>query len=127
MMQEDKSLMFHDICSRLFYGVIVYIDPYELNDGWCDIDTVKLTSQDVDKIYDIIERDVTVKPYLFPISTMSDKQEKEYRATFIETGNKDTPLRITKETVAWLKKNMFDWNGLIRKGFAIDATDKNIY
>lgn len=108
MMQEDKSLIFHDICSRLFYGVIVYIDPYELNDGWCDIDTVKLTSQDVDKIYDIIERDVTVKPYLFPISTMSDKQEKEYRATFIETGNKDTPLRITKETVASLKKNMFD-------------------
>ena len=126
-MREDKSLIFHDICSRLSYGVVVYIDPYELKDGWCDIDTVKLTSQDIDKIYNIIELGVTVKPYLFPISTMSVEQKKEYLATFIETGNKDTPLRITKETVAWLNKNMFDWNNLIREGFAIDATDKNIY
>ena len=27
----------------------------------------------------------------------------------------------------WLNKNHFDYRGLIEKGLAIDATDKNIY
>ena len=119
--------MFRDIASRLRYGVVVYIDPCELKDGYSDHDTIKLTTNDVDKIYDIIERGVTVKPYLFPTSSMTDEQEKEYRATFIETGDKDVPLRITQETVEWLDKNMLDWNGLIPKGLGIDATGLNIY
>lgn len=127
MTQEEKSLLFRDIASRLRYGVVVYIDPCELKDGYSDHDTIKLTTNDVDKIYDIIERGVTVKPYLFPTSSMTDEQEKEYRATFIETGDKDVPLRITQETVEWLDKNMLDWNGLIPKGLGIDATGLNIY
>ena len=127
MTQEDKILLFSDISSKLRYGVVVYIDPCELKDGYSDNDTVKLTPKDVNKIYDIIERGVTVKPYLFPTSSMTDEQEKEYRATFEETGNKDIPLRITKETVEWWDKNMFDWLGLIPKGLAIDAIGKNIY
>ena len=127
LIQEDKNLLFSDIASKLRYGVVVYIDPCELKDGYSDHDTVKLTTKDVNKIYDIIERGVTVKPYLFPISSMTDEQEKEYRGTFVETGNKVTPLRITKETVEWLDKNMFDRNGLIEKGLALDATGLNIY
>lgn len=127
MAQEDKILLFSDISSKLRYGVVVYIDPCELKDGYSDHDIVKLTTEDVNKIYYIIERGVTVKPYLFPISSMTNEQEKEYRGTFEETGNKDIPLRITKETVEWLDKNMFDRFGLIPKGLAIDATYKNIY
>lgn len=127
MTQEDKILLFSDIFSKLRYGIVVYINPCELKDGYSNNDTVKLTQGDVNKIYDIIKRGVTVKPYLFPTSSMTDEQEKEYRATFEETSNKDIPLRITKETVEWLDKNMFDWLGLIPKGLAIDATGKNIY
>ena len=127
MTQEDKSLLSSDIASRLRYDVVVYIDPCEFKDGYSNHDTVKLTTEDVNKIYDIIERGVTVKPYLFPISSMTDEQEKEYRATFVETGNKDVPLKITQETIEWLNKNMFDWNGLIPEGMAINATGLNIY
>jgi hypothetical protein len=31
------------------------------------------------------------------------------------------------ELIDWLNKNHFDYRGLIEKGLAIDATDKNIY
>ena len=127
MTQEDIELLLWDLSARLVYGVVAYIDPCELKDGYSDHDTVKLTINDVNKIYDIIERGITVKPYLFPISSMTDEQEKEYRTTFVETGNQDTPLRITKETVEWLDKNMFDWRGLIPKGLALDATKLNVY
>lgn len=34
---------------------------------------------------------------------------------------------ILPELIIWLNKNHFDYNGLIEKGLAIDATGLNIY
>ena len=69
-----------------------------------------------------------VKPYLFPISSMTEVQDKEYallqtspcKEGFLYVWNCATMMK-------WLIENHFDYNGLIPKGLANDATGKNIY
>ena len=58
---------------------------------------------------------------------MTSEQKKEYAKLLVYSSNVDI-IQITGEsTYDWLNRNMFDWRGLIPKGLAIDATDKNIY
>lgn len=142
MRTENKELLLRDLCARLPYGVKVGTTD---NDGslenvwdtlWFNTFTedVKLTHsiEDADKIIDISE----TKPYLFPLSSMTEEQK--YICP-IGVGNLET--FIEKESWAylelsfdsilrfidWLNKNHFDYRGLIPKGLAIDATGLNIY
>ena len=141
-LKEDKELLLKDLCSRLPYGVKVGTAD---NDGslenvwdmlWYNTFTedLKLTHsiEDADKIVDISE----TKPYLFPLSSMTEEQK--YICP-IGVGNLET--FIEKESWAylelsfdsilrfidWLNKNHFDYRGLIEKGLAIDCTNLNIY
>ena len=74
-----------------------------------------------DDVSDYIDN---VRPYLLPLSSMTEEQEKEYNdLNCYELGcfpNKEVALD-------YLIKNHFDYRGLIEKGLAIDATGLNIY
>ena len=87
------------------------------------------------------------KPYLFPLSSMTDKQAKEmqeiignpnYACIMRKTGglelwleSVDTDPTIWLDTIFevqdWLNKNHFDYRNLIDKNLAIDCTNLNIY
>ena len=114
MKQEDKELLLKDLCARLPYGVkveSVFINP----------DTKECKSRGIE-VFDatnlLMIRDGLgeFKPYLFPMSSMTEEQEKEWRYTLSSDGN------ITYETVDWLNKNHF-----IPKSLAKDVTGLNIY
>ena len=138
MTQEDKQLLLKDLCARLPYGVkvlynnevfsIEYISPiYEevkldTSDNW----TIGISD---------------IKPYLFPLSSMTSEQLFEVQEIMgkneieIEDGffniidssrNTITYLEILA-VLEWFYKNHFDINGLIEKWLAIDATGLNIY
>jgi hypothetical protein len=115
MTQEQKDLLLKDICSRLPYGVIL---------NCCGIVNEPLTLISykglVNNDYDIDE----VKPYLLPMSSMTEEQEKEYKETTIGAG---VFTVWTTSTYDWFNKNHFDYRGLIEKGLSIDATGLNIY
>lgn len=129
MIKEDRELLMKDLSCRIPYGVFVKID------GMSKI--VKLTSiscygeVSVDDgsnyLYPISE----VKPYLFPLSSMTDEQEKEYNGTLGVVFNIDDGTFFEEDkthyTLDWLNKNHFDYRGLIYEGLAIDATGLNIY
>jgi hypothetical protein len=127
MKQEEKKLLLKDLCSRLPYKVKVqdtYYKSLEPNPIWL----IDLHAQKVrlfaDEGYQSIEY---IKPYLFPISSMTDEQKKEYAHILVYTSSVEM-IQITGEsTYDWLNKNMFDWRGLIPMGLAIDATGLNIY
>ena len=140
MRQEDKELLLKDLCARLPYGVKIQV-PYEDGSGYFD-ETVWEVNNEGPFYVDGwgIEYEY-VKPYLFPLSSMTSEQLFEVQEIMgkneieIEDGffniidssrNTITYLEILA-VLEWFYKNHFDINGLIEKGLAIDATGLNIY
>ena len=116
MEQKDKDLLLRDLCSRLPYGVIL---------NCCDSIGEKLIAINenglINHDYDIDE----VKPYLFPLSSMTEEQDKEYQY-ITERWMYDSSYSIS-DSIDWLNKNHFDYRGLIEKSLALDATNLKIY
>lgn len=134
MTEEHAKLLLKDLSARLPYGVklqilswddvnMEYIDKadalYSINSD----NHVRTSTEDQDFYID------EVKPYLFPMSSMTEEQENEYVATFVtivyEDGSRDNTM--TCESFDWLNKHMFDYRGLIPLGLAKDATGLGIY
>lgn len=124
MTQEEKDLLLKDLCARLPYGVKVKLGD---NPNIFDLEyRIKFAVMygDSDKLEDILDI-INIKPYLFPLSSVTDEQKEEYRY-IIERWMYDSSYSISDIT-DWLNKNHFDYRGLIEKGLAIDATGLNIY
>ena len=126
MTQENKDLLLADFCARLSYGVKVL---YENKVFSVDYISAKYEEIKLD-IPDNYTLNITeVKPYLFPISSMTEEQCKElYDISEIRiTFTPDRMIEVYKNTIEWFLKNHIDYNGLIEKGLAIDCTNLNIY
>ena len=127
MTQEDKELLLKDLCSRFPYNTICQVEFK--NCGKYENKNMTLSGIFKDEAYFTIENGSVYsnnyKPYLFPLSSVTDEQKEEYRY-IIERWMYDSSYSISDIT-DWLNKNHFDYRGLIEKGLAIDATGKNIY
>ena len=130
MTEEDRKLLLKDLSARLLYGIICddgYGNVLELN-GIDKPNTA--TFKCFDKTFWTTDLD-KCKPYLFPLSSMTKEQEKEFNQ-LLELELKaisdeiDYP-QITAFEIDFYNKHHFDWRGLISIGLALDATDKNIY
>ena len=113
MTQEDKELLLKDLCARLPYGVIIQIKDWAVLDAELKIGHINRLQIN----------DVELKPYLFPMSSMTDEQYKEYWE-LEHSGNME---HLSIPALDWLNKNHFDYRGLIPMDLAIDATNLNIY
>jgi hypothetical protein len=131
MTQEEKMLLIKDLSARLPYAVTVehtsgfrgtlhditvhhmYDDNDDVHDAVCYTDFFG----DEDSIY--IEY---FKPYLFPLSSMTEEQEKEEYEIC-----KEYIIGYESNLIDFYNKYHLDYRGLIPKGLAIDATGKNIY
>lgn len=71
----------------------------------------------------------SLKPYLFPLSSMTEEQKEEYCSLQQKViyNNKGLVNSDVMEYVNWCYKNHIDINNLIPIGLAIDATGLNIY
>ena len=144
MTQEQKDLLLKDLCARLPYGVkvkfgdskpaiLTVIEHDEF--GW------RIGSED--EFGGMITFIDNVKPYLFPLSSMTDelwdkafmgcgiteftRDSFKYGCETLEFNNSNPNLLSMVRFIKQLIKNHFDIYGLIPKGLAIDATGKNIY
>lgn len=126
MKQEDKELLLRDLCARIPYGVICIDNDInftgKLKSLCIDYDTVTLDNIDNNNEFSICYIK-NIKPYLFPMSSMTEEQEIEFK----NTCNGYCEYYWTEETFDWLNKNHFDYRGLIPKNLANDATGLNIY
>ena len=126
MTQEDKELLLRDLCARLPYGVKVKVKYYDDNWRLLTIYTNDTTYAIRDIGYPIETCFEDCKPYLFPLSSMTAEQSKEYHELI--GGMFGTSALINFEILEdFFHKNHFDYRGLIKKGLAIDATRLNIY
>ena len=113
MTQADKDLLLRDLCARLPYGVKCTTgveDTIKIIEGinpWCN------GASQVQVTYELsgINFDTTIsaiKPYLFPLSSMTTAQKKEYANLLVYTSSVES-IQITGEsTYDWLNRNMFD-------------------
>lgn len=136
ILKENKKLLLKDLCSRL---------PYEIKGKTAAGEVVSLMRRG-QADYDIITSITNAiekhgwRPYLFPLSSMTEEQKEEldklcwyfdnYEIHNINEYHDDkeivTHIRCS-ELVDWLNKNKFDYRGLIPMGLADDATGLNIY
>ena len=131
-MTKEKELLLQDLSARLPYGVKVKFNNI-------NILSLGTHTRVGEYVTDVIE---PCKPYLFPLSSMTEEQKIEcFKGKPLEIdkygdiavkddfygGCQYTDLEIYLEVIDWLNKNHFDYRGLIPMGLAIDATDKNIY
>ena len=123
MTQEDKELLLKDLCARLPYGVKIQV-PYEDGSGYFDEIVWEVNNDGPFHVNGWGIEYEYVKPYLFPLSSMTEEQEKEYNdLNCYELGC----FPHTEAALDYLIKNHFDFRCLIPKGLAIDATGLNIY
>ena len=157
MTQEQKDLLLKDLCARLPYEVKVhakYIDTItdvEVEKvgvlSMVDNDTIIAFTCDDTNCYNYVTIH-EVKPYLFPLSSMTEEQWKELRNliyedfTLDEEFNEGLCYKTYGDILVWLdekpinecyfifdyfNKNHFDYRGLIEKSLALDATNLGIY
>lgn len=121
MKQEQKELLLRDLCGRLPYGLKYNYGGY---DG-CDYTMNRVDCNAVDCAFPI----ENVKPYLFPMSSMTEEQKVIYGDlcySVIQSLANNMQSELN-ELINWLNANLFDYRGLIEKGLAIDVTNLNIY
>lgn len=162
MTNNNKELLLKDLCARLPYGVKAYVKNwskferrwsegiYVVESMYPSLNNIfvssKLGSVEVILGYD----DYEIKPYLFPLSSMSEEQIEEleglcdmyvpdddyypYAYKGIEVlykhvldDNYKFKSNFKIDVIEWFYKNHIDYRGLIEKELAIDATNLNIY
>ena len=127
MKQEDKELVLIDLSARLPYHVRVKV---WLKDGTTEEGILDLKHNYGDVLRDAFyyNKIVDIKPYLRPMSSMTEEERKEY-ASLCNRQDIDTPTwsktiwHDTYKSIDWLNKNMFDYRGLIEKGLALEAPE----
>lgn len=144
MTKEDRNLLVQDLCSRLPYGVKVLYKHSVF-----DIDYISSMYEEVH--LDIVDNYTIgiseIKPYLFPLSSMTDKMLEElnangffkYRDTITNVSHLESNSGISEEIytyvdnecisflIEFFHSHHIDYRGLIEKSLALDATGLNIY
>ena len=131
MTQKDKELLLKDLCARLTYGVKIQInDKIETVEGINILDNI--VEFGTYMACDIEE----VKPYLFPMSSITIEQEKELSKLGVSYGEyalhddiQGLGIMVDDAYIffEFCYKNHIDFLGLIQMGLALDATGLNIY
>ena len=127
MKQEEKELL-KDLCARLPYGVKIK-DLSMKADTTIDVLGIKGHFVLVDKysrfgnVYDSISIEF-VKPYLRPMSSMTDEERKEYKHLVAFSGSSYGAANF----VDWLNKKMFAYRAINGKdmfelGLALEAPE----
>ena len=144
MTQEEKELLLRDLCARLPYGVKCKV--------WYNDKTLDIKSTGIDFYTNTVNLDIpgddnakvyvdNIKPYLFPLSSMTEEQKNQLKEIWDADMNKALDYAISgeeglsdlfqlsaaKKVINWFIKNHFDFQGLIPKELAIDCTNLNVY
>ena len=139
MTQEDKELLLKDLCARLPYKVKARV----YNHWRDDVQDETITIENLHRLIETFSIE-DIKPYLFPLSSMTEEQKKEFLSVagyevreedcgrhtetyYYDMVGHEHNFYPNSDAIDWCIKNNFDYRGLIPKGLALDATGLNIY
>ena len=144
MTQEEKSLLLQDLSARLPYGVKVLNMAEGVNE-LCELDSIMTSRKHKDNIFvslTLLDDSVMtgiemVKPYLRPMSSMTEEEKEELKEIGSEYLEKwenaqdsidkwRLDAEVSCKRSEFYNSHLLDWHGLIPKGLAIEAP-KDIY
>lgn len=121
MNEQDKQLVFQDLCARLPHHICVKV--------WLKDGTTEEGVLDLEHNYGDVLRDAfyynkikDIKPYLRPRSSMTNEEAVEYHELC------DVLYGVyfnTIDSIKWLYAHHFDVDDLIPAGLAIEVTKEN--
>ena len=122
MTKEEKQLLLKDLCGRTTYGV-----KFTLSDN--NIYTMKgidlIVTDEGDWEYAVAAKGITpieikyVKPYLRPMSSMTEKEKGEYFGRNMTIDIVET----SQEVIDYCNAHHLDYRHLIEKGLALEAPE----
>lgn len=137
MTQEDKELLLKDLSARLPYKIFAQWHHKALN-KFRDVKIMKVSTygRNIDDYYinvlcqpepgvDYEASIVDIKPYLRPMSSMTEEEKIES----LEFAWEDDYGRLASynenipKYIDWLNAHHFDYRGLIEKGLALEAQE----
>ncbi len=125
MTQEDKKLLLKDLAARLPYGIKVLNTAEDLNEI-CILDSIMTSRSGKDCFVGLTLPDDSimtgiemVKPYLRPMSSMTEEEFDKYEE--LEWAGDFEKLSLP--LLDWLNACHFDYRGLIEKGLALEAPE----
>lgn len=113
MTEQNKQLLLKDLCARLPYEVKIEVKDWVILDTALKIGHIQRLQND----------EIEVKPYLRPMSSMTEEEEKifndflDFQAEYVS----DADLNNKTDMYDWLLVNHFDFRGLIPMDLAIEA------
>ena len=117
MTQENRALLSKDLCGRLYYGIKGLhrgqVHILKTIDWGYDRMSIKVDGYDAWFPID------SFKPYLRPMSSMTEEERKIY----MEIGSHLCGEIVAKTMIDWLNAHHFDYRGLIEKGLALEAPE----
>ena len=126
MKQEDKELLLKDLCGRMTYNTKIQLTEYSVTGkklpseikilDYCMLGGVQAYCKGF--------RKDEVKPYLFPLSSITPKQKAELVHL---TADIDGIFEQVLAEIEFYHRHHIDYRGLIGMGLAIDATGLGIY
>lgn len=138
MTNEEKQLLLNDLCGRLPYEVKV--DHFGVTRDLLGVIPSSFPCASVMVGYDINDYEDSViediKPYLRPMSSMTDGEREEWADKFNFAMDELSSILDEKEaedaapymfakshftSIDWLLAHHFDFRGLIEKGLALEA------
>ena len=131
MTYEESQLLYKDLCGRVPYGVKYHWKGRTTEDELPHV----LGEINNWMIYYIHEG--FVKPYLRPMSSMTEEEEKEFNEIIGYKGVNVDGWEICDKVytmygiylpgvsnlIDWLLAHYFDYRGLIKKGLALEAPE----
>lgn len=135
MTQEEKELVLKDLCARLPYGVHVEISwEYSKTDVYTSLEYYEFPN--IDSLLNMFwdEKCVSIKPYLRPMDSMTEGEERELNGLLPEvydfTFRMDELLELIQTQkeipfhyIDWFNAHHFDYRGLIEMGLALKAPE----
>ncbi len=128
MTQEEKKLLLKDLCARLPYEPHIYIKA-----GKAHADIVLNGTHIHDWMTVPSCQNITIKPYLRPMSTMTGEERKYYihllnltKSDRIVISKDGLGTSGAEDIIDYLNAHYLDFRGLIPMGLALEAP-KDMY